>query len=349
MRIAQVAPLMESVPPAGYGGTERIVHYLTEELVRLGHEVTLFASGDSRTSARLRPGCPRALRPHSEDALAHHIVMLERVFEEVDDFDIVHFHCDYLHYPLSRRYREPNVTTLHGRLDIPDLVPLYREYPEMPVISISDSQRKPLPWLNWQATVYHGMPVERFRPLDSHRGYLAFLGRVSPEKGLHEAIAIAEAAGLELRVAAKIDRIDQVYYESVAKPLLSKPCVNFVGEIGDEDKNEFLGKALAVLFPIQWEEPFGMVMMEAMACGTPVIAYPRGSVLEVLDDGMTGFLVEGVEAAVEALARAEVFDRRRCRHTFERRFSSARMAQDYLVCYERLLARPSGASLKRVL
>lgn len=347
MKIAQVAPLMESVPPAGYGGTERIVHYLTEELVRLGHEVTLFASGDSHTSARLRPCCPRALRPNSEDALAQHLVMLERVFEEIENFDIVHFHCDYLHYPLSRRYHEPNVTTLHGRLDIPDLVPLYQEYPEMPVISISDSQRRPLPWLNWQATVYHGMPTERFQPLERHEGYLAFLGRVSPEKGLHDAIAIAEAAGLELRIAAKIDRIDQAYYEAVARPLLGKPCVNFVGEIGDEGKNAFLGNAMALLFPIQWEEPFGMVMMEAMACGTPVIAYPRGSVPEVLDDGVTGFLVDGVEAAIEALARVESFDRRRCRQTFEQRFSSARMAQDYLSCYERLLARPG--MLKRVL
>ena len=347
MRIAQVAPLMESVPPTGYGGTERIVHYLTEELVRLGHEVTLFASADSRTSAELVPCAPHALRPDPNclEPLAHHLVMLEQLYRRIDDFDIVHFHCDYLHFPYTRRYRPPHLTTLHNRLDIPDLVPLYREFAEMPLVSISDSQRRPMPGLNWLATVHHGMPVERFQMYPRHQGYLAFLGRVSREKGLHSAIAIAEAAGLELRVAAKIDPIDQVYYEKIARPMLQRPCVNFIGEIGDAQKNEFLGNARALLFPIQWEEPFGMVMMEAMACGTPVVAFARGAAVEVVEEGVTGFLVEDVAGAVAALERLQNFDRERCRRCFEQRFSDRRMAQDYLGCYRRILGAEKGTDL----
>ncbi|HEX5514120.1 MAG TPA: glycosyltransferase family 4 protein [Gammaproteobacteria bacterium] len=340
MRIAQVAPLVESVPPAGYGGTERVVHYLTEELVRLGHDVTLFASGDSCTSARLESGAPQALRRAGiTDYVPHHLALLERLFQRIDDFDIVHFHLDYLHYPWSRRYDEPHVTTLHGRLDLPELVPLYREYPEMPVVSISDAQRAPLPWLNWQTTVLHGMPVELYQASETHDGYLAFLGRVSPEKGLDQAIAIAEAAGLELRIAAKVDTQDRAYYEEVIVPLLRKPGITFLGEVGDDMKNEFLGRALALLFPIGWDEPFGMVMMEAMACGTPVIAYPRGSVPEVLEHGVTGFLVPNAAGAVQALSAVESFDRRRCRQVFEERFSASRMTQEYLACYDDILER----------
>lgn len=340
MRIAQVSPLAESVPPRQYGGTERVVHYLTEELVRQGHDVTLYASGDSRTRGRLRPCCGEALRlAGSADPLAHHLVMLERVARELADYDIVHFHVDYLHFPFSRRHRIPHLTTLHGRLDIPDLEPLYREYPDMPVVSISDSQRKPLPWLNWQGTVYHGMPVDRFQPVARPEGYLAFLGRVSPEKGLDQAIRIAVAAGRELRIAAKIGREERPYFEDVIEPLLGAPGVRFIGEIGDEEKNDFLGRAAALLFPIDWDEPFGMVMMEAMACGTPVIAYGRGSVPEVIRDGVSGFVLPpgDLDAAVAAVAALGSFDRARCRRDFEERFSVERMTRDYLRIYQQVL------------
>jgi len=352
MRIAQVSPLIESVPPAGYGGTERIVHYLTEELVRLGHEVTLFASGDSHTSARLEPCSPSALRQAGvTDYLGYHMAMLERVYRRAHEFDIIHFHVDHVHYPFSRRHSVAHVTTLHGRLDLPELDPVFDEYPEMPVVSISNAQRRPRPGLNWQATIYHGMPVDRFWPVASPGKYLAFLGRVSAEKGLHDAVAIAEAAGMELWVAAKIDPvIDQDYLDRIGRALLRRPCVRFLGEIGDDRKNEFLAGAYALLFPIDWEEPFGMVMMEAIACGTPVIAYARGSVPEVLDDGVTGFVVRDVDGALAALERVRDFDRRRCRQVFERRFSSWRMARDYLDCYQRLLrARllPHSGGLKR--
>lgn len=347
MRIAQVPPLIESVPPAGYGGTERVVHYLTEELVRLGHDVTLFASGDSHTSGTLVPCAPKALRRAGiTDYVPQHYAMLEKLFRRIDEFDIVHFHLDYLHYPLSRRYREPHLTTLHGRLDLPELIPFYHEYSDMPVVSISEAQRQPLPWLNWQATVLHGMPAELYRASETHDGYLAFLGRVSPEKGLDQAIAIAEAAGLELRVAAKIDHQDRAYYDEVIAPLMEKDCVSYLGEIDDEAKQDFLGRALALLFPIQWDEPFGMVMMEAMACGTPVIAYRRGSVPEVLEDGVTGFIVEDVPGAVEVLDRIEHFDRRRCRQVFEERFSARRMAQQYLACYQQILDARSASALR---
>lgn len=338
MRIAQVPPLAESVPPAGYGGTERVVHYLTEELVSLGHEVTLFATADSQTNARLEVCAPFALRPAGiVDEVPYHLAMLERVFRQLDEFDIVHFHVDYLHYPLSRRYGEPHITTLHGRLDLPELVPLYREYSEMPVVSISDAQRRPLPWLNWQRTILHGMPTGLYRPSEQHDGYLAFLGRISPEKGLDQAIAIAEAAGLELRVAAKVDRGDLAYYEDVIAPQMQKPCITYIGEIDDTAKNDFLGRAVALLFPIEWEEPFGMVMMEAMACGTPVVAYARGSVPEVIDDGVTGYIVSDIPSALRALERVRTFDRRRCRQTFEQRFAARRMAEDYLACYQQVV------------
>ena len=338
MRIAQVAPLYESVPPRYYGGTERIVSYLTEELVARGHDVTLFASGDSRTRARLAPMCRRSLRldPSCVDQMAHHVVMLERVFRAADAFDIIHFHIDYLHFPLSRRAAYPHVTTLHGRLDIADLVPLYLEYPEEPLFSISDSQRAPLAWANWQATVYHGLPQDLYRPHPEPGTYLAFLGRISPEKRVDRAIEIARRVGMPLRIAAKVDRVDQVYFETVVEPLLRDPLVEYVGEIGDREKNDFLGDAHAVLFPIDWPEPFGLVMIEAMACGTPVIAYRNGSVSEVMEEGRTGFIVDDLDSAAEAVRRVPTLSRARCREIFEERFTAARMAGDYLRAYASL-------------
>jgi glycosyltransferase involved in cell wall biosynthesis len=337
MRIAQVAPLYESVPPTLYGGTERVVSFLTEELVRQGHDVTLFASGDSLTSARLVPVCPQSLRLDKNcwDQLAHHVLMLEQVFREKDNFDIIHFHIDYLHFPLSRREQVANVTTLHGRLDIPDLQPLYRIFSDMPVISISDAQRQPLSWINWQGTIHHGLPLERYPFRSSGGEYLAFLGRVSPEKGVDQAIEIAKRSGMPLKIAAKVDRADQEYYETVIKPLLQHPLVEFLGEIGYPHKSEFLGRAAALLFPINWPEPFGLAMIEAMACGTPVIAYPCGSVPEIMEDGVTGFVVRDAESAVRAVQRVSEIDRAGCRRRVEERFSVERMASEYLALYER--------------
>jgi glycosyltransferase involved in cell wall biosynthesis len=339
MRIAQVAPLFESVPPRAYGGTERVVSYLTEELVRQGHDVTLFASGDSVTRARLIAPCPRSLRldPCCIDQQAHHFVMLEQVFRDVSRFDIIHFHIDYLHFPLSKRLHEPHVTTLHGRLDLPDLPPLYRHYADLPVVSISNSQRRPLAWANWKGTVYHGLPEGLFTFRQKPGNYLAFLGRISPEKGIAEAIEIAQRANLPLRIAAKIDSKDWKYFKEEIEGLLDHPLVEFLGEIGGSEKDEFLGSALGVLFPINWPEPFGLVMIEAMACGTPVIAFPYGSVPEVMEDGVTGYVVENIDQAVAAVRRLERIDRRRCRQTFERRFSAPRMAADYLRIYRRIL------------
>jgi glycosyltransferase involved in cell wall biosynthesis len=355
VRIAQVAPLYESVPPQLYGGTERVVSYLTEELVRLGHEVTLFASGDSETAAELIPVCPRSLRlgRGCVDQLAHHIRLLELVYQDLARFDLVHFHIDYLHFPLSRRHSFARVTTLHGRLDIPDLEPLYREYADEPLVSISDAQRRPLPWCNWRATVYHGLPLglQTFR--DRPGRDLVFLGRVSPEKGVDRAIAIAGRAGRKLRIAAKVDRADRDYYHDTIEPLIRRagPRVEFVGEVGGKDKDAFLGDAYALLFPIDWPEPFGLVMIEAMACGTPVIAWPRGSVPEVMEDGVTGFVVDDLDAAVRAVKRVAGLSRHRCREVFEERFSAPRMARDYLAVYRRLLgarAELDGAPVRRV-
>ena len=339
MKIAQVSPLFESVPPKYYGGTERVVSYLTEELVRQGHQVTLFASGDSVTQARLVAACPRSLRLDEQcvDQLAHSMVLLEQVFQQAPAFDVVHFHIDYLHFPLAIRQRTPHVTTLHGRLDIPDLVPLYQTFPAVPVVSISDSQRTPLPWLHWRGTVYHGLPPELYTFRQTPGTYLAFLGRVSPEKGLAQAIAIARQVGMPLKIAAKVDSFDQEYFDAVIRPLLDHPLVEYLGEMGEADKVDFLGQAYALLFPIDWPEPFGLVMIEAMACGTPVIAYRRGSVPEVLEHGVTGWIVDGLEAAVQAVARVPMLSRSRCREVFEERFSAARMTQDYLRIYQRLL------------
>jgi glycosyltransferase involved in cell wall biosynthesis len=347
MRIAQVAPLYESVPPTLYGGTERVVSWLTEELIRLGHEVTLFASGDSLTTARLVPACKRALRldPECKDELAHHVVMLDQVFSEKEEFDLIHFHVGYLHFPLIRREQVPHVTTLHGRLDLPDLVPLYRHFYDMPLISISDAQRKPLLWANWQGTVHHGLPRDSFSLGTGAGGYLAFLGRTSPEKGLDQAIEIAKRAGMPLKIAAKVDRVDRKYFEQTIKPLLDHPLVEFIGEIGYPEKQGFLGNAAALLFPINWCEPFGLVMIEAMACGTPVIAYPQGSVPEVIQDGETGFVVPDLESAVIAVRRIGEVDRRKCRRHFEQRFCVERMTQDYLNIYQRLAQRKSTPSV----
>jgi glycosyltransferase involved in cell wall biosynthesis len=338
MRIAQVSPLHESVPPKLYGGTERVVSYLTEELVRQGHDVTLFASGDSQTAAELVPVCPTALRlSDCVDPLVHHFILLEEVWRRAEDFDVIHFHIDYLAFPLLRRHGSAHITTLHGRLDIPDLQALYREYGEMPLVSISNSQRQPLAWANWRATVYHGLPLELHQPSTKQEGYLAFLGRVSPEKRLDWAIEVARRAGKELRVAAKIDRVDQAYFDLEIRPLLDLPHVNYIGEIDERQKQDFLGGAAAVLFPVDWPEPFGLVQIEAMACGTPVMALRRGSVPEIIDEGLTGFICDDLEEMVDAVRWVEVFDRAQCRRVFEQRFSAERMAEDYLKVYEGLI------------
>ncbi|HYX82315.1 MAG TPA: glycosyltransferase family 4 protein [Gemmatimonadales bacterium] len=341
MRIAQVAPLYESVPPKYYGGTERVVSYLTEALVRQGHEVTLFASGDSETNATLIPITPRSLRLDRGciDQLAHHVLMVQQVADRITEFDVVHYHIDYLHFPLTRCQPHPHVTTLHGRLDLPDLTPLYNEFQDMPVVSISYNQRGPLPQANWQATVYHGLPpaLLRFQP---HAGaYLAFIGRFSPEKGADRAIEIAKRANMPLKLAAKVDDVDREYFQRQLKPLLDHPLIEYVGEIGEREKEDFLGNAYALLFPIDWPEPFGLVMIEAMACGTPVIAYRRGSVPEVMEDGRTGFVVENLDEAVQAVARVADFDRAACRRVFDRRFTDARMAARYLRVYERVIGQ----------
>jgi glycosyltransferase involved in cell wall biosynthesis len=341
MRIAQVAPLFESVPPKYYGGTERVVSYLTEELVRQGHDVTLFASGDSVTQARLVSPCHRSLRLDKScvDQMAHHVLMLERVMAESSRFDIIHFHVDYLHFPLSRRQAVPHVTTLHGRLDLPDLAPLYREFTDMPVVSISNAQREPLPFAWWQGTVYHGLPRDLYAYRSDPGDYLAFLGRISPEKRVDRAIQIARRLNVKLRIAAKVDAVDREYFQERIAPMLKGPGVEYVGEIGEAEKNEFLGHAMALIFPIDWPEPFGLVMIEAMACGTPVVAYRRGSVPEVIEPGVTGFIVEGFEDAVQAVARVLSLDRQRCRQTFERRFSAECMARSYLKIYDRLVSK----------
>lgn len=346
MRIAQVASLFESVPPKLYGGTERDVYYLIEELVRQGHKVTLYASGDSRTSAELRPSISRALRLDREagDTLASHLVMLEHAFREASEFDFIHFHLDYLHFPYARRERVSHVTTVHNRLDVRGLAPIYREYIEMPLVSISNAQRAPLPWVNWHATVHHGIPLNQYSFHEKSGSYLAFVGRMSPEKRPDRAIEIAERAGIPIKLAAKIDQVDRAYFEEQVCPRLHEPGVEFVGEIGETEKARFLGEACALLFPIDWPEPFGLIMIEAMACGTPVIAFRHGAVAEVLQDGITGFIVSSVEEAVSAVKRLDGLSRHLCRKAFEQRFSSQRMANDYLAVYERVL-REGGTNL----
>src|SRR5271155_1116850 len=349
MRIAQVAPLYESCPPRLYGGTERVVSYVTEELVRLGHEVTLFASGDSRTSAMLEPGCERALRLDSlcKDPLIYHLIMLDRLRRRADEFDILHFHTDYLHFPLFADCWEKTLTTLHGRLDMPDLPVMMREYEMMPLISISDAQQAPMPWANWYGTVQHGLPKNLHRLGNGGGGYIGFLGRGSPEKAPDRAIEIARRARVPLRIAAKVDAVDQEYYQSKIAPLLRDPLIEFIGEIGEADKRTFLGNASALLFPIDWPEPFGLVLIEAMANGTPVIAFGHGSVPEIIEDGVTGFIVDDIESAAAAVPLALRLDRGIIRERFEERFTAERMAHDYLALYARVLSRRS-ASLRLV-
>jgi glycosyltransferase involved in cell wall biosynthesis len=348
VRIAQVSPLFESVPPKLYGGTERVVSFLTEALVDLGHDVTLFASGDSVTRAELVPTTREALRldPRCKDDLAHHVGMLEAVFRRADEFDVIHFHLDYLALPLARRCGVPCVTTQHGRLDLPDLWPLFRTYSDAPMVSISDAQRTPVPFVNWRATVHHGLPPDIYKLHPRSKGYLAFLGRISREKRPDRAVEIACRLDMPIKFAAKISDADRPYYEQEIKPLFEDPRVEFLGEINEAEKEELLGNAAALLFPIEWPEPFGLVMIEALACGTPVVAFRRGSVSEVMKDGVSGYVVDDVDQAVDATRRALALPREGCRRYFEERFLARRMAEDYVKVYEGLVherARGAGA------
>jgi glycosyltransferase involved in cell wall biosynthesis len=345
VKIAQIAPLIESVPPRLYGGTERIVSYLTEELVRLGHDVTLFASGDSITSAELAPCCTRALRldPSVHDIIPHFMLMIDKVFERAKEFDVLHFHTDLFHFPVFRSLAARTLTTLHGRQDLGDLTPFYSRFGEMPLVSISDDQRKPLPHANFVTTIHHGIPADLHRPSFEQGSYFAFLGRISPEKRPDRAIRIARAAGIPLKIAAKVDRVDEDYFRNDILPLIDGPGVEFIGEINEGEKTKFLGEAAALLFPVDWPEPFGLVMIEAMACGTPVLAFRCGSVPEVIEDGVTGKVVDSEEEAIAALPAILAYDRRAVRRRFDERFSSARMAKDYVSTYRRLSkTRTSG-------
>jgi glycosyltransferase involved in cell wall biosynthesis len=340
MKIAQVAPLMESVPPRLYGGTERIVSYLTEELVAQGHDVTLFASADSITSAKLVPCCAQALRlnPTVLDTTPYYMLMLDKVRRQAFEFDILHFHLDQFHFPLFRDIAHRTLTTLHGRQDLSDILPLYAGFPEMRLVSISNAQRKPIPNASFAGTVYHGIPRKLHTPtLRPRGGYLAFIGRVSPEKRLDRAIRIARAVGIPLRVAAKVDRVDLQYFKTTIKPMLNDPNVEFVGEIEERRKSTFLGDARGLLFPVDWPEPFGLVMIEAMACGTPVLAFRNGSVSEVVEEGVTGFIVESEQEAVRKIGALLALDRSRVRRRFEERFTAARMAADYVKIYRTIV------------
>lgn len=339
MKIAQVSPLYESVPPKMYGGTERIVYFLTEELVRQGHEVTLFASKDSRTSGSLVPCCDKALRLDKNclDQLAPHVLQLEQVQQRIAEFDIIHYHIDHIHFPLARRTEKPHITTAHGRMDIAAYKPLFREFNDIPLVSISQAQRRPLPQAHWVGNIYHGLPLDLYRFFEQEGKYLAFLGRISREKRVDRAIDLAKRTGIPLRIAAKVGAKDQEYYEKEIKPLLDDPLVEFIGEIGEDEKGAFLGNALATLFPIDWPEPFGLVMIESMACGTPVIAYASGSVPEIIDEGVSGFIVHSQQEAVNAIYKLYTINRKACRETFEKRFSVKRMTEDYMSVYEQQL------------
>jgi glycosyltransferase involved in cell wall biosynthesis len=344
MKIAQIAPLMESVPPRLYGGTERIVSYLTDELVRLGHEVTLFASADSITAAELVGCASTALRLNANvrDPIPYYMLMIDRVRKLAEEFDILHFHIDQFHFPLFCRMADRTLTTLHGRQDCPDLKPLYLGFSELPLVSVSNDQRRPVVNANFVATIHHGIPTDLHRPVYNPRGgYVAFLGRISPEKGPDSAIRIARSAGIPLKIAAKVDKADEAYFREMIAPMLSGPDVEFLGEINERSKSKFLGEALALLFPIDWPEPFGLVMIEAMACGTPVLAFRRGSASEIIDQGVTGILVDTIEEAVMALPQVTALDRRATRRRFEQRFSSTRMATDYVALYRSLIERSS--------
>jgi glycosyltransferase involved in cell wall biosynthesis len=348
MHIAQIAPLTEAVPPKLYGGTERVVHWLTEELVALGHEVTLYASGDSQTSAKLEAPWPRALRLDSSirDPNALHIMMLEHVRQRAHEFDMLHFHLDYYPFSVFARQATPFVTTLHGRLDLPEHQPLFATFPTLPVISISNAQRRPVAHAGWVRTIHHGLPENLLTPQPVKPSYLAFLGRIAPEKGVDRAIHIAREVGIPLKMAAKVDRADREYFEEKIKHLIDGKHIEYIGEIADHQKSEFLSGALGLMVTIDWPEPFGLVMIEAMACGTPVIAWNCGSVPEVIDSGVTGFVVDSIEEAVSAVGLIGNLDRRRIREVFDQRFTAGRMARDYVTIYRRLLE--GGAPLQRV-
>jgi glycosyltransferase involved in cell wall biosynthesis len=338
MHIAQIAPLTEAIPPKLYGGTERVVSWLTEELIGLGHDVTLYASGDSVTSARLEAVWPRALRLDGavRDPNALHMLMLERVRQQAGDFDFLHFHLDYYPFSLFARQPTPFVTTLHGRLDLPEHQPVFDMFNAVPVVSISNSQRRPLPQACWVRTVYHGLPERLLTPQPVKPSYFAFLGRIAPEKGVDRAIRIAQHCGVPLKIAAKVDKVDREYFDELIEPMIRSGNVEYIGEITDKEKSSFLSGATVLLVPIDWPEPFGLVMIEAMACGTPVIAFNRGSVPEVVDDGVTGFIVEDETGAIGAVDRLGHLSRTRIRRHFEERFTARRMAQDYLAVYRSL-------------
>ena len=344
MRIAQIAPLAEAVPPKLYGGTERVIWWLTEALVELGHDVTLYASGDSETSANLVPCAPRGLRLDGiNNHLAYTVAMVDRVLRDADQYDFIHFHVDFVHFPLFRHLADKCLTTLHGRLDLPDFLPGFTEFPDMRLVSISDDQRRPVPNANFVDTVHHGLPDQLIPFAPDGGEYLAFLGRMSPEKRPDRAIEIAIKSGIKLKMAAKVDHADRDYFDKQIAPLLDHPLIEFIGEIGDADKPAFLGNARALMFPIDWPEPFGLVMIEAMACGTPVVAWDRGSVREVVEPGVTGFIVKTEDEAVEALGRIGTLDRARVRARFEERFSATRMAEDSVTLYRQRIALAQGA------
>lgn len=349
LRIAQVSPLVESVPPQFYGGTERIVSYLTEELIRLGEHVTLFASGGSETAAELVAVSERPLRADAsvKDPLSRTIIEIEEVFKRSQDFDVIHFHDGYVHFPIARRYGIPTVTTVHGRMDLPDLVPVFKEFRDMPLVSISDNQRKPLPFANWVGTVPHGLPEDLYSFRADPEDYLVFIGRICPEKRPDRAIELAKRIGMPLKIGAKIDKADEQYFEAEIKPLLNDHLIEFVGEVNEAEKNVLLGGARALLFPIDWPEPFGLVMIESLACGTPVVAFECGSVPEVLVHGKTGFIVHTLDEAEEALHRIGTINRQVCRHEFEERFTVGQMARSYMRIYEKLRTRAAETDRSR--
>jgi glycosyltransferase involved in cell wall biosynthesis len=340
--------LFERVPPVTYGGTERVVAYLSDALVESGHDVTLIASGDSRTRARLIGVTPRSLRLDEacQDPMAHHIREVELVAQLADRFDVIHFHTGFLHLPVARRLSTPSLTTVHGRLDLPDLAPLMDTFRDTPLVSISDAQRRPVANATWCATVYHGLPPDLLPYQPTPGGYVLFLGRISPEKRPDRAIEIARRAGVELLIAAKVDAVDRDYFTRTIAPLLAGPGVRFLGEVSETEKAKLLGRARALLFPIDWPEPFGMVVIEALSCGTPVIAWKQGSVPELIESGVSGWIVESVDEAVTALRRVDRIDRRACRSVFERRFTAERMARDYVAIYETLVHKPGAARLE---
>src|SRR5271155_3280215 len=347
MKIAQIAPLMESVPPRLYGGTERVVSYLTEDLVAQGHDGTLFASGDSITAANLVPCCTQALRLDAavSDVVPYYMLMLDKVRSHAAEFDVLHFHIDHFHFPIFRHLPIPSLTTLHGRQDHRDCLPFFAGFSDMPLISISDAQRAPLPHANFSATIHNGIPSNLYEP--SYRptgGYLAFVGRISPEKGPVEAIRIAQSLGIPLKIAAKVDKVDESYFREVVQPMLSTDGVEFIGENSEREKGPFLREAIALLFPICWPEPFGLVMIEAMACGTPVLAYRAGAVQEVIEEGITGMIVDNIDQARIASGQVAALDRRKVRRRFEERFTANRMAEDYIGVYRRLVRQPVGSS-----